>query len=63
MEKHIDQRAVLSSCKWSICLNAVVLTTVVLTIIIANNLYGTDNTANLPSASCEGGSFPTMLSV
>lgn len=63
MEKHIDQRAVLSSCKWSICLNAVVLTTVVLTIIIANNLHGTDNAVNLPTDSFEGGSFPTMLSV
>lgn len=53
----------LSSCKWSICLNAVVLTTVVLTIIIANNLHGTDNAVNLPTDSFEGGSFPTMLSV
>lgn len=40
MEKRMDQKAVLSSCKWSICLNAVVWTTVALATIIANNSFG-----------------------
>lgn len=49
MEKYIDQRAVLSSCKWSIYLNAVVWTTVALPTVIAKNSFGTDNIVYLPS--------------
>lgn len=49
MEKYIDQRAVLSSCKWSICLSAVVWTTVALATITASDTFGAGDIVYLPS--------------